>query len=79
MDNALAICDVSGSMGSIYSYNKKHVDPIFPAVSLSLVLASLAKPPFNSGFITFSENPEFVRLEGLEERGLYMHGVVTVK
>lgn len=70
LDSSLAICDVSGSMGSISHFSKKHVAPIFPSVALSLMLASLTKPPFNAGFITFSENPEFVRLDNLEETSL---------
>ena len=62
--NSIAVCDVSGSMGSIYGkYNNRYVAPILPAVSLSLVLASLAKPPFNGGFITFSANPKYKRLD----------------
>ena len=64
IENSLAICDVSGSMGYLWSkYDKKNVQPILPAVSLSLVLASLAKPPFSGGFITFSANPQFVTLD----------------
>jgi len=64
IENAIAICDVSGSMGSMHSrFDKKRVSPIFPAISLSLVLASLAKPPFNGGFISFSANPHFVSLD----------------
>ncbi|KAJ7218268.1 hypothetical protein B0H12DRAFT_1031955 [Mycena haematopus] len=64
IDNAIAVCDVSGSMGSLdLPYNPKSIDPIYPAVSLSLLLAQLAKPPFNGGFITFSQTPEFVRLD----------------
>ena len=67
IENSLAICDVSGSMGSIHgiSYNSKrrHVQPILPAISLSLVLAFLSKPPFNGGFITFSAHPKFVQLD----------------
>ena len=64
IENSIAICDVSGSMGSLFSkYNKHDIDPILPAISLSLVLASLAKPPFNGGFITFSARPQFVRLD----------------
>ncbi|KAF8058605.1 hypothetical protein FPV67DRAFT_1565466 [Lyophyllum atratum] len=68
IDNALAICDVSGSMGYLGSLPKKNkgmqdVQPILPAVSLSLILAHLAKPPFNGGFITFSAHPEFVQLD----------------
>lgn len=64
IENSLAICDVSGSMGSISSkFNKRRVQPILPAISLSLVLASLSKPPFNGGFITFSAHPKFVQLD----------------
>jgi hypothetical protein len=64
IENSLAICDVSGSMGSIsHKFNKKYVKPILPAISLSLVLASLSKPPFNGGFITFSAHPKFVQLD----------------
>ncbi|KAF8911678.1 hypothetical protein CPB84DRAFT_1743043 [Gymnopilus junonius] len=68
IESALAVCDVSGSMGSLngYSYGKgdrKTVEPILPAVSLSLVLAHLAKPPFDGGFITFSSSPEFVKVD----------------
>lgn len=70
LDSTLAVCDVSGSMGSIYDYDKHNVNPIFPSIALSLVVASVTKPPFNMGFITFSEDPEFVRLEGLEEKSL---------
>jgi hypothetical protein len=44
-------------------YNKEDIQPILPAISLSLVLASLAKPPFNGGFITFSAVPKFVTLD----------------
>jgi len=70
LDNSLAVCDVSGSMGSVHYYDRHNVTPIFPSVSLSLILASLAKPPFNGGFITFSSHPEFVRLGNVEEASL---------
>ncbi|KAF7334661.1 hypothetical protein MVEN_02296600 [Mycena venus] len=63
IENSIAICDVSGSMGSIHRYRAKNVDPIFPAVALSLLLSQLANPPFNNGFITFSSDPQFVRLD----------------
>ncbi|KAK0228560.1 hypothetical protein IW262DRAFT_1309969 [Armillaria fumosa] len=61
IDNAIAICDVSGSMGTFTSGDPKM--PIMPALALSLVLSKLSKPPFNDGFITFSSRPEFVRLD----------------
>lgn len=66
IENALAVCDVSGSMGFFSMGQKKKkrdVQPIAPAIALSLVLASLARPPFNGGFITFSSQPEYVQLD----------------
>jgi hypothetical protein len=63
LDNAIAVCDVSGSMGNLHHTNPKHPDPILPSIALSLLLATVAKPPFNGGFITFSETPEFVQLD----------------
>ncbi|KAJ6561690.1 hypothetical protein B0H19DRAFT_1142314 [Mycena capillaripes] len=63
IENSVAICDVSGSMGSLHSFDSKNIQPIFPSVALSLLLAQLARPPFNGGFITFSADPQFVRLD----------------
>ncbi|KAH8823311.1 hypothetical protein DL96DRAFT_1698022 [Flagelloscypha sp. PMI_526] len=62
LDSAIAVCDVSGSMGTLGYTDPKRPDPILPSVSLSLLLASIAKPPFNGGIITFSEEPEYVAL-----------------
>ncbi|KAJ7032560.1 hypothetical protein C8F04DRAFT_1107223 [Mycena alexandri] len=63
LDNSIAICDVSGSMGGIAGqHDAKNPSPILPAVSLSLLLAQLARPPFDSGFITFSGKPTFLLL-----------------
>ncbi|KAG9023807.1 hypothetical protein FRB95_012468 [Tulasnella sp. JGI-2019a] len=64
LDNCLAVCDVSGSMGyfSVGPSQKLsengYIKPIFPALSLTLVLATLAKPPFNNVFISFSAPPK---------------------
>ncbi|KAG7088503.1 hypothetical protein E1B28_012490 [Marasmius oreades] len=71
IDNAIAICDVSGSMGYAHggSTKAKHVPPILPALALSLVLAQIAKPPFDRGFITFSQDPHYVKLD--KDLGLY--------
>lgn len=64
LENAMAVCDVSGSMGSISANPRgKQTQPILPAVALSLVTAQLAKPPFANAIITFSATPEFVTLE----------------
>jgi hypothetical protein len=62
LDNTLAICDVSGSMGSIFD-RCTDTEPILPAVALSMVLAQLAKPPFANMFISFSQNPEVITLQ----------------
>ena len=65
LDNCLAICDVSGSMGYLIGNGPLTlpVDPIFPAVALSMTVAQLAKPPFANIFIPFSENPEIFMLQ----------------
>ena len=76
LDNCIAVCDVSGSMGSITEkYDKNNVSPIFASISLSLVLASLAKPPFDAGFITFSARPQFLQVnlqQSLQEQVTFM-------
>ena len=67
LDNCIAVCDVSGSMGSVWRASRAksafNVQPIWPALSLSLLVARLAQPPFNDSFITFSAKPEFVTLD----------------
>ncbi|KAG2065503.1 hypothetical protein BDR04DRAFT_1032578 [Suillus decipiens] len=67
LDNCIAVCDVSGSMGSVnhgYARSRQFsVSPIWPAISLSLILARLAKPPFKDAFITFSKHPEMIVLD----------------
>ncbi|KAJ1308716.1 hypothetical protein OPQ81_004407 [Rhizoctonia solani] len=63
LESSLGLVDVSGSMGSIHHPPKKTqgpIQPIFPAVSLGLLLAALAKPPFNNMFITFSHTPKLL-------------------
>ena len=62
LDNSLAICDVSGSMGDIFEEGRE-TQPIFPALALSMVFAQLAKPPFANTFISFSATPEIVTLQ----------------
>jgi Domain of unknown function (DUF2828) len=64
LDNSLAVCDVSGSMGSIHRrMNGNHVSAILPAIALSIVLAQIARPPWNNAFITFSANPKVERID----------------
>jgi hypothetical protein len=67
LDNSMAVCDVSGSMGHILdsnmSGNYDHVSPILPAVALSLVLSQVSAEPWANSFITFSERPEIVKID----------------
>jgi len=68
LDNCLAVADVSGSMGGLnysqHTKGKKRVyQPIWPCVALSMLLAQLARPPFQNTFITFSDTPELVALD----------------
>ncbi|CAE6523541.1 unnamed protein product [Rhizoctonia solani] len=79
LESSLGLVDVSGSMGSIEHPPKKtqgRIEPIFPAVSLGLVLAALAKPPFNNMFITFSVTPELLTVPpgGLVDQAKWMVG-----
>ena len=76
LDNCLAICDVSGSMGDIY-WLSGDTQPILPAVALSMTLAQLAKPPFANIFVTFSSDPALVTIQegaGLAENAKAMVG-----
>ncbi|KAG5658565.1 hypothetical protein KAF25_010746 [Fusarium avenaceum] len=61
MDSSIAVCDVSGSMGSPVFSDK--TAPIDSAVGLSLLLAEVSKPPFGGTFITFSEKPAVVQID----------------
>ncbi|CCM05803.1 uncharacterized protein FIBRA_08037 [Fibroporia radiculosa] len=66
LDNALAICDVSESMMSLdmcFTRGKEPPRPLYPAIALSILLARVANPPFRDGFITFSQAPQFVKLD----------------
>ena len=56
-ENGIAICDVSGSM---------HGQSMNAAVSMSAYIAERGKGPFKDHFITFSNNPQFVKFEGVD-------------
>ncbi|KAF9053711.1 hypothetical protein BDZ89DRAFT_938738 [Hymenopellis radicata] len=60
LENSIAVCDVSGSMGGLGSAAEQ---PIMPALALSLILAHVAQPPFNNGFISFSATPQFIAID----------------
>ncbi|KAH9969826.1 hypothetical protein BC827DRAFT_36870 [Russula dissimulans] len=81
LDNCLAVCDVSGSMGDIYWRPGRgrgaQTEPILPAVALSMVLAQLTRPPFANVFVTFSADPAIVALRegaGIAEKAAAMVG-----
>lgn len=65
LDNSMAVCDVSGSMGYIHgvSATDKNVQPILPAVALSIVLSQVSSEPWANSFITFSQNPAIVQID----------------
>jgi len=69
-NDTLAIYGISDSITSIPEYDPNNVHPIYPSVALSLILASITKPPFDAGFIAFLEYLTFARLQGLEEKDL---------
>ncbi|KAH6883796.1 hypothetical protein BKA70DRAFT_1470925 [Coprinopsis sp. MPI-PUGE-AT-0042] len=64
LNNTLAVCHDSGYMGEMNSKSTwNSPQSIQVAVALSLILASLAKPPFHGGFITVSPDPQYVKLD----------------
>ena len=60
--NGLAVVDVSGSMFS----GAADVAPINVAISLGLYCADKAKGPFANHFMTFSKNPDLVKVQGVD-------------
>ncbi|KAH7016946.1 hypothetical protein EDB80DRAFT_565381 [Ilyonectria destructans] len=61
LENSLAVCDVSGSMSHPVFSDK--TCPMDSAIGLSLLIAEVTKPPFGGSFITFSSDPEVVKLD----------------
>lgn len=59
--NGMAIVDTSGSM-----YGSKASAPINVAISLGLYCAEKAKGPYAGYFMTFSSNPSFIKVEGVD-------------
>ena len=59
--NGMAIVDTSGSM-----VREDAAAPINVAVSLGMYCAEKAQGPFHNKFMTFSSNPTFVEIEGVD-------------
>jgi hypothetical protein len=57
LSSCIAVCDVSGSMGSPIFADK--TTPMDSAVGLSLLVAEVTAPPFGGKFITFHSHPQF--------------------
>ena len=71
LPNALAICDVSGSMMG---------QPIQVSVALALLVSDITDGLFSNQVITFSERPEFIQLpkatvDNLSSRVAFMEGM----
>jgi hypothetical protein len=65
IDSSIAVCDVSGSMGS-----PKFADgttPMDTSIGLSLLLAEISAPPWNGSFITFSNEPTVISVGGEQD------------
>lgn len=56
-ENAIAVCDVSGSMSGI---------PMEAAVAMGAYIAERGKGPFANHFITFARRPKLVKFEGVD-------------
>ncbi|KAI7153149.1 hypothetical protein KC349_g8561 [Hortaea werneckii] len=66
LESAIAVCDVSGSMtGPRFPDGSCPMDS---SIGLSLLLAEVTKPPFGGAFITFSAEPQVVRVGGPNDR-----------
>ena len=59
--NGMAIVDTSGSM-----VRNDAAAPINVAISLGMYCAEKAKGPFHNKFMTFSSNPTFVEIQGID-------------
>lgn len=62
LGRCIALVDVSGSM---YTADVK-IKPIQIALSLGMLISELSTPPFQHSFITFSTNPQLVRMDGAD-------------
>ena len=59
--NGMAVVDVSGSM-----FGHEASAPINVSISLGMYCAEKAKGPFAGHFLTFSKNPDLVKVEGVD-------------
>jgi hypothetical protein len=65
--NAIVVADVSGSMGSFgrrYYGTTTGTQPLDVSVTLALYFAERNQGPFKDFFLTFSDNPQLVKVQG---------------
>ncbi|KAI5857741.1 hypothetical protein BZA05DRAFT_330707 [Tricharina praecox] len=67
LESTIAVVDVSGSMESTCFKDK--TSPMDSALGLGLLIAQITKPPFANHFITFSEEPQIVKLDTTKSFG----------
>lgn len=77
LSNAIAICDVSGSM-RFYCF-PDGTTPCDTAVGLSLIIAEIAAPPYDGVFIIFSQNPVLIRAGGANDTRSLPDRVSSIK
>ena len=65
LTNSVAVCDVSVSMQLPDSRDGTY--PLHAAVGLSLLLAEIGEEPFGGSFISFSTDPKFESVGGLND------------
>lgn len=61
LESSIAVCDVSGSMLGPEFPDK--TTPMDSSIGLSLLMAEVAKPPFDGAFITFSSEPRVEKVD----------------
>jgi len=66
LSSSIAVCDVSGSMESPRFHDG--TCPVDSAIGLSLLVAEVTKPPFGGAFVTFSGDPQVVRVGGVDDK-----------
>ena len=77
IESSIAVCDVSGSMTS-----PRFPDgtcPMDSAIGLSLLLAEVTKPPFGGAFITFSQDPQVMRVGGADDKRSFQEKVEYIQ
>jgi len=73
MQNAIAVCDVSGSMSC--PRFKDGTCPMDSAIGLSLLLAEIVEKPWGGTFITFSQNPTVQKAGGVDDKRKFIEKV----